>query len=194
MRDGRDVAHSLFKTGFGPKNAYEAALEWTRTLADIARFRRTVPDDAFLQVRYEDLLANPAGTIDAIGAFLGIENHAELSSAAAPHLRAQVREDNAFKWKHQLTWREIECFEAFAGGDLAVYGYPLQFRPRGGQLSTAERWLWRAQALCRRAGNRRYWSDNWYRLGLRLSDAALPLRALTRQRHQDTWPARHVRP
>lgn len=194
LRDGRDVAHSAFKTGFGPKNAYEAAIEWTRTLADIERFRETLGPGAFAEVRYEDLLADPAGTMATLAAFLGVEEPERVAAGAEPVLRSQVRGNNAFTWKHQLTWREIECFEAFAGGELTARGYELQFRPRAGRLSAAERWVWRAQAIGRRIGNRRYWQDNWYRLGLRLSDAALPLRAFSRERPRDIWPVRDVRP
>jgi hypothetical protein len=193
VRDGRDVAHSLFKTGFGPKNVYEAAIAWARTLGDIARFRAALPAGAFLQFRYEDLLADPAGTMSDVAVFLGVENHAEVTAAGAPWLRARVRVNNAFKWKQLLTWREIECFEAFAGDQLTALGYPLQFRPRRGQLSAVERWLWRTQAVYRRIGDRRYWSDNWYRLHLRLSDAALPLRAALRQRERETWQVNGLR-
>jgi hypothetical protein len=194
VRDGRAVAHSAFKMGFGPKNAYEAALEWARTLADVERFRDTLPPAQFLQVRYEDLLGDPTTTMANIAAFLGVENHTEVAEVASPHLRAWVRQDNASKWKQQLSWREIECFEAFAGTELAAYGYGLQFRPRNRRQSATERVFWQAQAAWRRLGNRRYWSDNWYKLGLRLNDATAGLRAASRLRQREVWPTRVLRP
>jgi len=76
--------------------------------------------------------------------------------------------------------------------ELRSLGYPLQFRPRTGRRKMAEAAVWKAQAVCRRLLNRRYWADNWYKLGLRLRDAALPLRALARTRQ--AWTARSVRP
>jgi hypothetical protein len=194
VRDGRAVARSSFKLGFGPKNAYEAAIEWGDTLRDIASFRDTLPASAFLQVRYEDLLEDPVATMASIAAFLGVDNHTEVIEGAAPHLRAWVRQENASKWKQHLSWREIECFEAFAGAELEANGYERQFRPRRGRHSALEAVLWRAQAASRRLTNRRYWLDNWYKAGVRLRDATMPLRAMARQRQRDVWPIRDVRP
>ena len=193
VRDGRDVAHSNFKTGFGPKNAYEAAVDWKRTVAEIRQFRTTVPSDAFAEVHYEDLLRDPVGTIGQVAAYLGISNHEEVLAAVAPRLRTQVRSNNALKWKQHLTWREVECFEAFAGDELQTFGYPLQFRPRGGRRSAVESVFWQSQAIWRRVANRRYWADNWYKLGLRLKDHATTLRALSRQRARNQWAAPRAR-
>ena len=194
VRDGRDVAHSIFKTGFGPKNAYEAAIDWKRTVSEIKNFRATVPDQAFAEVQYEDLLKDPVKTVGEIAVYLGIDNHDDVLAAATPRLRSQVRGDNSLKWKQHLTWREVECFEAFAGDELQAFGYPLQFRPRTGRRSAAESFFWQSQALVRRLGNRRYWADNWYKLGLRFRDAALALRAFSRHRERDPWSARGLRP
>ncbi len=193
IRDGRDVALSLFKTGFGPKNAYEAAVDWKRTVAEIRRFRDTVPEHAFAEVQYEDLLMDPVKTLSQVAIFLGIDNHDDVLDAATPRLRTQVRGDNSLKWKQHLTWREVECFEAFAGDELQALGYPLQFRPRTGRRSAAETLFWQAQAVCRRLANRRYWADNWYKLGLRFRDAARALRAFSRNRDRDPWSPGGVR-
>jgi hypothetical protein len=193
VRDGRDVAHSIFKAGFGPKNAYEAAVDWKRTVSEISRFRARVADDRFAEVRYEDLLSDPVTTIDGIARYLGIDNADEVVAAAAPALRCHVRADNSLKWKKHLTSREVECFEAFAGAELQAFGYELQFRPRTGRQGIGEVLFWQAQAIGRRFGNTRYWADNWYKLGLRLRDGALPLRGLSRQRDRHNWPARGLR-
>ena len=87
VRDGRDVAQSVFQTGFGPKTAYEAALAWKKTIADVSRFRATLPAGACLEVRYEELLAEPARTIGAVAEFLGIENRDQLIASIAPSAR-----------------------------------------------------------------------------------------------------------
>jgi hypothetical protein len=182
IRDGRAVARSLFDTGFGPKNAYEAALDWKRTIGEITRFRDTLAAGSYIELRYEDLLEDPLRMLTSVAGFLGIENHAEVMAVTGGGLRAYVRGQNAGKWKHQLTWREIECFEAFAGDELRALGYPLQFRPRNVRLSAAEALFWQAQGVWRRLGNRRYWADNWYKLGLRIRDARPMLRSLPRPR------------
>jgi hypothetical protein len=182
LRDGRDVAQSIFSQGFGAKNAYEAAIGWKETLMQVRRFAAQLGPEAFLEVRYEELLADPLRTMHGIAGFLGIENRDSLEEAIAPRLRAQVRSNNTAKWKEALTSREIECFEAFAGAELTGSGYPLEFRSRNAERSTAEALYWQLQALWRRAVNRRFWNDNWYKAGLRLRDASLPLRSMLRPR------------
>jgi hypothetical protein len=188
VRDGRDVAHSALATGFGPKNCYEAALAWRKTLGEIDRFRETLPAGSYTEIRYEQLVSDPAGTLTNVARFLEIENVDALMTVVAPQLRAQVRSGSALKWKQQLCWREIECFEAFAGDELHRRGYPLQFRPRMTRSSAVEVAFWKGQAAYRRLANRRYWADNWYKLGLRARDAALSLRGLARARGAEPWP------
>jgi hypothetical protein len=190
VRDGRDVAHSLFTTGFGPKNSYEAALAWRQTLEEIRRFRDTLPAGTFAEVRYEQLVGDPVGTLRDVASFLGIHNHEALMDALAHRLRAQVRPGSVLKWKQRLSWREVECFEAFAGDELTALGYPLQFRPRTARHSAMEAGFWKAQAVFRRLTNRRYWGDNWYKLGLRARAAALPLRGIMRPRGRELRPQR----
>jgi hypothetical protein len=180
VRDGRDVAHSLFATGFGPKNSYEAALAWRQTLDEVRRFRDTVPPGAFAEIHYEELVGDPVRTLSGVARFLGIDSHAALIDTLAPRLRVQVRSSSVLKWKQRLSWREIECFEAFAGEELTALGYPLQFRPRTARHSAFEAGFWKAQAVFRRLTNRRYWADNWYKLRLRTRDAATPLRGMIR--------------
>jgi len=182
IRDGRDVAQSIFQTGFGSKNAYEAARDWKRTVSDIRTFGAQVAPGSFLEIRYEDLLRNPVGTMDRVADGLGIENRAAVIADVAPRLRGFVRADNTRKWKHQLTGREIECFEAFAGDELRTSGYPLEFRPRTASRSAVESCYWQAQGVWRRVANPSYWADNLYKVRLRVQDALLPLRGALRQR------------
>jgi hypothetical protein len=172
IRDGRDVAHSLFATGFGPKNSYEAAIAWRRTLDQVRRFRETLPADAYAEIKYEELVNDPVRILGGVATFLGIENREALMDQVAGPLRVQVRTSSVHQWKQRLSWREIECFEAFAGDELTALGYPLQFRPRMARHSAMEAGFWKAQAVLRRVANRRCWADNWYKLGLRLRDAA----------------------
>jgi hypothetical protein len=193
VRDGRAVASSSFKTGFGPKNAFEAALAWKKALGQIRRFRDTLPAHAFAEIHYERLVDDPVATLEDIAGFLGIQNREEVVAAVAPALRAQVRVGTALKWKQELSWREIECFEAYAREELESFGYTPLFRPRTKRQGAAEQLFWQAQAAWRRLGNRRYWSDNWYKLGLRLTDATAGLLAVARPRHREVWPTRGVR-
>ena len=165
IRDGRDVAHSLLATGFGPKNSYEAALAWRKTLEEVRRFRDTLPAGAYAEIRYEALVTDPVSTLGAVARFLGIANAEALMEAVTPKLRQQVRAGSLLKWKQHLSWREVECFEAFAGDELTALGYPLQFRPRTAGRSAVEAAFWKGQAVFRRFRNRRYWAGQLVQAG-----------------------------
>jgi len=174
VRDPRDVTASVFKTGFGPKTAYEAGTDWRDTVMRIRRFQAGLPRQRFHEVRYEDLLADPVSTLGAVAAFLGIANAAELVDARAAVLRRQIRADNRAKWRHELSAREVECIDALAGEALTVFGYaPVALHPRKpGALQTA---AWIVQGVVRRATNTKYWADNWYKLRLRARGASLSI-------------------
>ncbi len=176
VRDGRDAALSGFKTGFGPKNAYEAAAAWTETVGGIQQFGAALPAANFFLLRYEDLLTNPARTMKAVAAFLSIRNTDALAEDLRDVVRHRVRDGNYAKWRNQLSAREVECFEAYARGELQQFGYELQFRHRTAPVTRLESVYWRAQGAWRRVSNPKYWADNWYKLRLRLREITLPLR------------------
>jgi hypothetical protein len=91
IRDGRNVAVSMRKTGFGAKTALEAATEWMQCVERIQRFGRELPPDQFLEIRYEDLVAEPACTMERVAEFLGVIGHVTVIAALRKRLRAQVR-------------------------------------------------------------------------------------------------------
>ena len=176
VRDGRDVAVSAFKTGFGPKNVHEAATTWTERVQAITAFGRTMPASDFLTVHYEDLLRDPVATMTAIGAFLGLANHAALIEGLAPALRAQIREGNTGKSSQLLPAREMECFEAVAADVLEENGYTLRVGRGARPITPGESLRWRAKGVWRRVSNQQYWADNRYKLRLRTRQALLAVR------------------
>jgi hypothetical protein len=163
-------------TGFGPKTAYEAAVDWSEVVRDISWLAETSSPTNFLTVRYEDLLNDPAGVLGRIAAFLGIRNPEALADAVAGPVRRQVREGNCAKWTSGLSPREIECFETYAGRELERFGYSLSFRRRTTPMTTLEAACWRAQGIWRRVANRRCWADNWYKARLRLREMTADFR------------------
>jgi len=176
VRDGRDAALSLMSTGFGPKTAYEAAVAWSAQVRDIDWLAETSSASNFLTVRYEDLLKQPGDVLGKIAAFLAIRNPDALAAAVSGAVRQQVREGNCAKWTTGLSQREIECFETYAGRELERFGYALAFSCRTKPVTRLESTCWRAQGIGRRFSNRRYWTDNCYKIWLRLREMTLPLR------------------
>jgi hypothetical protein len=136
VRDGRDVALSFRSAPFGPKHVYPVAHHWVRYLEAAEEARRVLGESAFLQVRYEDLLAQPDKELRRVCAFLGEPFDASMlnfyrDETAYPtdrrnldSLRKPVLSQNIEKWRKGLTPRELRIFEAIAGAELERYGYP----------------------------------------------------------------------
>ena len=70
IRDGRDVARSLLAQPWGPEAMPEAAREW-REAVESARAARK--PERYREVRYEELLADPAATVPELVGWLGLE-------------------------------------------------------------------------------------------------------------------------
>ena len=125
VRDGRDVARSLVAQPWGPSTVREAAAEWrTSVLAG----RRT-SDARYLELRYEDLFADPEGRIRDLYDWLGLD---VTDDAVAAGLEAAAIVDNADptdpraetgKWRSSFSRRDLRDFERIAGDLLAELGY-----------------------------------------------------------------------
>jgi len=76
----------------------EAAREGAKALASSA---------SFLEVRYEDLVANPEGTLDALEAFLGLERSLEVRRCATATLKA--------RWDRSFSTNEAAVLRALQG-------------------------------------------------------------------------------
>lgn len=135
VRDGRDVALSFRAAPFGPKHVYHVARHWVRYLVAAEEARKVLGEAAFVQVRYEDLLAEPERELRRICEFLGEPFDPGMltfyrDDTAYPtdrrnldRLRQPVLSDNTQKWRTGLTPRELRIFEAVAGAALERYGY-----------------------------------------------------------------------
>ena len=136
VRDGRDVALSYRTAFFGPKHIYPLARRWLEYLSAAEEARATLGDQAFLQVRYEDLVSDPELELRRICSFLGEEfvpsmlafyqdnrtYHADQRNAR--NLRLPVMSHNSGRWRTEMTAREVRIFEALAGASLLRYAYP----------------------------------------------------------------------
>ena len=114
VRDPRDVAASTATMRWGPSDPALAA-RWTADVLERwARVREAVPPDRVLEVRLEDLAAEPEAVLRQTCAFLGLSWHDALL---------------AFDWGHARSgrWRSAPG-AAEIGRQLAgwaeAYGYP----------------------------------------------------------------------
>lgn len=162
IRDGRDVARSLIGQDWGPESIAEAAEEWRSTVEAARQERRRI--DRYVEVRYEELLADPAGRIREVFRDLGLEATDDVVQAAlveaGVHFNVdpgstEVREG---KWRSELAAGQLETFDEIAGVLLEELGYPASSesepQPEPGP-SRAEGSLARASRIKEAFGRRR---------------------------------------
>jgi hypothetical protein len=87
VRDGRDAALSMTRTGEGRDDLAAAAEAWVAAVTEVRRGARLLPD--FREVRYEDLLADPVAVVDDLWSAFGLEVSDDARRAA--HERADER-------------------------------------------------------------------------------------------------------
>jgi hypothetical protein len=181
VRDGRDAALSMIamtrKPRFNlsrPRGLGDFACAWRREVRAAQRFGRTHP---YLELRYEDLVAEPESRLREVCVFLGLEyepgmleyHRREDPSLYADHPRlAEPPVRDTRSWRRELRPAEAELFEAIAGDLLAELGYE-RAHPRPGR---------RARAFAERVA---------YSTRLALWSKALPL-----IRKSPLWRARQV--
>lgn len=136
VRDGRDVALSYRAAHFGPKHVYALAQRWAEYLSAAQRAEVSLGPDAFLVVRYEELMAAPEAELRRICRFLGEEFAPEMlgfyrADVLYPtdrrnldNLRRPLLTENSGKWRSRMSPRELRLFEAVAGALLERHGYP----------------------------------------------------------------------
>lgn len=122
VRDPRDVARSWVKMGWagslwlGAQSWINAEREWNLT-------RLHLPQDQFIELRYEHLIMRPAVELSRICAFIGVDfDEAMLrydldSTYDAPDATLVSR------WKCELSDREVRLIESRVGELLVERGY-----------------------------------------------------------------------
>ena len=131
VRDVRDYCLSVNKA-WG-KNVFRAAQRWS----DDVRRARSDGDalgPRYLEIRYEDLLANPPAVMERVCRFTGIEFDPAMLSLSKPSevvgdaggLR-EVKRDNAGKYRTLMKPATCRRIEAIAGEVLRDAGYEVEY-------------------------------------------------------------------
>lgn len=141
VRDGRDVAVSLSKQGWIRPLSIDrdhpllvAGFYWDWIVQrGRAAGRKIGP--AYLEVRFEDLIASPQATLNTIGAFIGKELNYEtiqrkgVGSVSEPNSSFLDSGEGTFnpvgRWKNQDP-AEMARLEALIGPALRDFGYAMQ--------------------------------------------------------------------
>jgi hypothetical protein len=125
IRDGRDSARSIVAQPWGPDNVKEAAEEWR---SSVAAGRAAAADlgERLLEVRYEEVLADPAAAIPRIYAHHGLEgglDEALEAAGAKANIGRHDKRVGSGKWREGWGRRDVRDFERVAGDQLRELGY-----------------------------------------------------------------------
>lgn len=136
VRDGRDVLPSLQAMPHFPTDFGDATLFWRHRAVSGRNARRLVGPDRYHELRYEDLIIDPERHLRSLCVFLELEYHESMleyplradsviqgTAGAAYHGNLRRAPTRTRDWRHDLSDREVQRFEALAGDALGMFGY-----------------------------------------------------------------------
>jgi hypothetical protein len=152
VRDGRAVANSWLQTSWwtgyqgpagwylgplpepyakeweasGPSFVLLAGLGWKLLLDGFQAARVAIPPSQWLEVRYEDVLADPRGQIAAMLAFLGLQWTPEFEAGFSRYTFATGRRE---AYRRDLDPNQLALLEQSLAGHLQDYGYATAVGP-----------------------------------------------------------------
>jgi hypothetical protein len=142
IRDGRDVALSYLSLHWGPDTVWAAARKWRRDVGAGIREGQPLGTSRYLEVRYEDLVADPEETLRTICALAGLpfdermldpaarRRHPTLAPTEGRPFHARSEDEvaaNVRDWRTQMSPEAVRRFEAVAGALLSDLGYERRF-------------------------------------------------------------------
>jgi hypothetical protein len=138
IRDGRDVADSLLRVEWwsrhrvwwdgrtaeqmernGEDSLIIAARNWVYEIRELAWGLGTIEQERVMELRYEDLLANPVEHLDRMYSFMGVDR-AESCLAAAASLGLKCRPP---AWKKRWSSAQLNCVMQEQESLLSGLGY-----------------------------------------------------------------------
>jgi Sulfotransferase family len=140
VRDGRDAALSFLQMPGGaftrtwahPTTPAQFACLWRKEVREARALGGRVGAARYVEVRYEELVAEPDATIQAICSFAAIPYDAAMLDysgavdvSAKPHQQRLLTPPTTGvrSWREDLPAEDIAAFEAVAGDLLAELGY-----------------------------------------------------------------------
>jgi len=114
------------------KQMHEAAREWLRSNEEAEAVIRTLNDDQWIQIRYEDLCTNPDEILNKIFRFIGVDpskrienfrnvEHHVIGNGMRLDKTNEVVLDE--RWKTSLSEKDLKLFSEIAGEKNRELGY-----------------------------------------------------------------------
>jgi hypothetical protein len=97
-----------------------AGLSWRIEMDAAVAARELVPTDQWLDVRFEDVLADPPSCFKSMLAFMGLEDHPLFDAALA---RTRFRTDRKDAFRTELNPADIAALDALLAEHLRRWGY-----------------------------------------------------------------------
>jgi len=146
VRDGRDAAISFLAMPAGivtetwahPRDAAGFACQWRAEVTAARKLGVRVGPRRFLELRYEDLVADAEGALRRICDFAGLAFEpgmlayaGEVDVSAKPHQQSLKRPPTSGlrDWRTQMAPADVAAFEAVAGDLLRELGYEASGSP-----------------------------------------------------------------
>ncbi|GAO34676.1 sulfotransferase [Sulfuricella sp. T08] len=141
LRDGRDVANSVVGMGWAG-NAYVAADWWLRAETEWERCCGTLPEEAWIEVRYNDILIHPKEQLTRICHFLGVEYSDRMFDYVKNSTYEPLNPNLVGHWKLKTSKEVIQKIEEKIGDRLLLRGYELSGYPRVTLSKIEKRYLY----------------------------------------------------
>lgn len=164
VRDGRDVVPSMLGLDFFPDRLPDAVVYWRDRVTSGRRAGRRLGNDRYLEVRYEELVADPPGVLAGLCRFLDLpfddamlrahERADEVVAAVQDvgHHRGlwQPPTPGMRSWRASMSEHDLSVFEILAGDALVDFGYERSgLVPSWTVRLESRAWLLRRQASAR---------------------------------------------
>jgi sulfotransferase family protein len=155
IRDGRDVALSLSEVSWGPGDVRAAASKWVDELGRARHRARRLRPGTYMELRYEDLVADPEPLLRRIVEFVHLpwdDGMLEYHRGAEARMKEVIRDFHPLgggtitaeerarqhelvksppsssrvgRWRTEMSPEDLEAFESVAGELLVALGYEL---------------------------------------------------------------------
>lgn len=128
VRDPRDVARSCIGMGW-VGNVYHGADYWLKAERRWDALVKITSEDQRCEIRYEDLVSDPAGELTKICDFLGVEYAPVLLDYPKHTSYGPPDASLAYQWRRRLTGREVSQVESRIGPMMSRRGYEPTTKP-----------------------------------------------------------------
>lgn len=128
-RDGRDVANSVLNMGWAG-NVYVAADWWLYAEKEWDELRGTLGPDAWIEVRFEDLIASTRSQLERICGFLGVQYSEKMFDYIGTSTYSAPDASLNYQWRTGMRAADVQRVEEKLGDRLSRRGYELSGHPR----------------------------------------------------------------